>query len=77
MKKKNVLLNLIVSLSSQVITLIFGLVLPRLILLAWGSEYNGLLSSVTNIFRYLTLLEVGFNTATLQALYKSIGQNDI
>ncbi len=76
MQKKSVILNLIVSTITQVITLILGLILPRLILLTWGSEYNGLLSSVTNILRYLSLLEAGFNTATLQALYKTVGQND-
>ena len=76
MKKKNVVYNLIISMITQLITLILGLVLPRLILLTWGSEYNGLLSSVTNILRYLTLLEAGFNTATLQALYKTVAEND-
>lgn len=76
MKKKTVIENLIVSTLTQLITLILGMILPRLILLAWGSEYNGLLSSVTNILRYLSLLEAGFNTATLQALYKSVGQDD-
>lgn len=76
MKKKTVIENLIVSTLTQLITLILGMILPRLILLAWGSEYNGLLSSVTNILRYLSLLEAGFNTATLQALYKSVGQDN-
>lgn len=76
MNKKTVIQNLIVSTLTQLITLILGMILPRLILLAWGSEYNGLLSSVTNILRYLSLLEAGFNTATLQALYKSVGQDD-
>lgn len=76
MNKKTVIENLIVSTLTQLITLILGMILPRLILLAWGSEYNGLLSSVTNILRYLSLLEAGFNTATLQALYKSVGHGD-
>ena len=69
MKKKTVIENLIVSTLTQLITLILGMILPRLILLAWGSEYNGLLSSVTNILRYLSLLEAGFNTATLPVSY--------
>lgn len=71
MKKKTVIENLVVSTLTQLITLVLGMILPRLILLAWGSEYNGLLSSVTNILRYLSLLEAGFNTATLQALHKT------
>ena len=76
MKKRTVIKNLVVSTLTQLVTLILGMILPRLILLTWGSEYNGLLSSVTNILRYLSLLEAGFNTATLQALYKTVGQND-
>ena len=58
MKKKTVIENLIVSTLTQLITLILGMILPRLILLAWGSEYNGLLSSVTNILRYLSVLKI-------------------
>ena len=76
MQKKDVVINLVVSAVTQIITLALGLVLPRLILLTWGSEYNGLLSSVTNIMSYLALLEAGLNTAMLQALYKTVGQND-
>lgn len=73
---KNVIKNVLISTLVQVITLVMGMILPKLILITWGSEYNGLLSSVTSIMGYLTLLEAGFNTSTLQALYKSLGQND-
>ena len=62
MNKKTVIQNLIVATLTQLITLILGMILPRLILIAWGSEYNGLLSSVTNILiqlhykRYIRVL---------------------
>lgn len=76
-KSKKVLLNLEISIISQLCTLILGLILPRLILLSWGSEYNGLINSVNNIMRYLALLEAGISTSVVQALYKSLGnQND-
>lgn len=75
-KKKKVVSNLIISTISQLITLTLGLILPRIILTNWGSEYNGLINSVTTIMRYFALLEAGINTSTLQALYKSIGTND-
>ena len=76
MQRKNIYLNLIVSFITQLITLLLGMIVPRLVLITWGSEYNGLLSSVTNILRYLSLLEAGFNTSTLQALYKAIAKED-
>ena len=77
MKKKQVFINLIVSTATEIVTLVLGLVLPRLILVSWGSEYNGLLSSVTNILRYMALLEAGFRTSAIQALYKTIGEEDL
>ena len=75
-KKKRVATNILVSTLSQVITLALGMILPRLILTNWGSEYNGLINSITSIMRYLALLEAGISTSTLQALYKSLGQDD-
>ena len=74
--KKKVVLNLIISTASQVITLALGLILPRVILVHWGSEYNGLINSVITIMRYLAILEAGVSTSTLQALYKTIGEKD-
>ena len=57
---------------NQILTLAFGLFLPRLILLNYGSEVNGLLQTVNQVFVYFALLEAGVGTATLQALYKHV-----
>lgn len=74
--QKKVITNVIVSSGSQLITFALGIILPRIILVNWGSEYNGLLNSVATIMRYLSLLEAGMNTSTLQALYKSFSKKD-
>ena len=76
MKKKKLVLNITISIISQIITLALGLLLPRIILTVWGSEYNGLLNSVTTIMRYLTILEAGISASTLQSLYKYVSTND-
>jgi len=75
-KKRFVLKNLFVATATQLITLALGFILPRVILTRWGSEYNGLINSVTTVMRYLALLEAGINTSTLQALYKPIAEQD-
>ena len=75
-KRKKVIFNVIVSLLTQIITLGLGFLVPRIILLNWGSEYNGFVNSVNNIMKYMTLLEAGISTATVQAFYKSIGHKD-
>ena len=53
-----------------------GLIIPRLIIANYGSEANGLLSSVNNIFTYIALIEAGIGTAAAQGLYKPISEND-
>ena len=53
-----------------------GIILPRLILLSFGSEVNGLLSTATQIFVYIGLLEAGIGNASLNALYKPISNSD-
>ncbi len=62
--------NIIFGILGQVVTLVLGLVLPRLRIVSFGSEVNGLLSSVNQIYTYLALLEAGVGSATIQALYR-------
>lgn len=69
--------NLIFGFSSEILAILLGIVIPKLTLTSYGSEINGLLSSVTQIYSYITLLEAGIGTATLQALYKTLGKKDV
>ena len=68
--------NLISSLLYQVVLLSLSFLLPRLYLENFGSEVNGVLSTIKQIFVYLLLLEAGVGLATTQALYKRIGEKD-
>lgn len=61
---------------SQVVTLGIGIILPRLLIVSYGSEVNGLLSSIKQVFVYVSLLEAGIGTAALQALYAPIAHGD-
>ena len=62
---------------AQSITIAMGIIIPRLVLVNLGSEANGLLSSISNVLTYMTLLEAGVGSATLQALYKPIAEKNI
>lgn len=68
--------NVAFGLLNQFITIAFGLILPRMFIMSYGSEVNGLISSVNQLFVYVALLEAGIGTASLQALYKTIADND-
>lgn len=76
MKKKKIVYNFLVGILGQIITILLGLILPKFFITSFGSEVNGLVASVTQIYVYVNLLEAGVGTATLQALYKPIALND-
>lgn len=67
---------LIVGIISQAVTLALGIILPRLLIGGFGSEINGLLASIKQIFVYVALLEAGVGTAALQAMYAPIANGD-
>ncbi len=68
--------NLMSGLLYQVVILAIAFILPRLYLENFGSEVNGVLSTIKQIFTYLCLLEAGAGLATTQALYKPVAEND-
>lgn len=54
-----------------------GLILPRYLLLYFGSDYNGVVSSITQFLNFITVLQFGIAGATRFALYKVLADNDI
>ena len=66
--------NIFYGILAQSITIILGIIIPRLVLVNLGSEANGLLNSVSSVLAYMSLLEAGVGTATLQALYKPVSE---
>lgn len=75
--KSKIKYNLVFNLLSQLIILFLGILLPRLVLVSYGSEVNGLLNTVSQIFVYVGLLEAGIGNASVNALYKPIVERNI
>lgn len=69
MENRKSLYNTFVSVLSQTIILSLGLIVPRIILVNYGSDTNGLTSTITQIFTYVALLEAGIGQATRNALF--------
>ena len=69
-------INLFVSLLSQAIILILGLIVPRIVLVNYGSDTNGLTSTISQVFTYLALLEAGISLSARNAFYKPIKENN-
>ncbi|MDT2712388.1 lipopolysaccharide biosynthesis protein [Enterococcus dongliensis] len=79
-KKKNRLfllkLNTITAIVYQLINIIYGLVLPNLYLNYYGSEINGLVSSITQYLGMISFCELGVGAVVQSALYKPLAVND-
>lgn len=76
MNKSKILKNIIVSFGGQLLIIILGIIIPRIMIVSYGSDLNGLVSTITQIFTYMALLEAGVSQAAKNALYKPIAEND-
>ena len=68
--------NLVWGFLGQFLILATSIILPRFILVSFGSEINGVVSTITQIFTYIALLEAGIGNASLNRLYKNLAEND-
>lgn len=64
------------SLLLQLVTVISGFILPRLILERYGSEVNGLTQSIKQFLGIITFLELGVGQVIQSNLYKPLAQRD-
>ena len=76
MRSKRAIRNIVITMLYQVVVVICGLIVPRLILDAFGSSYNGVTSSIRQFLTYVALLKGGIDNVTRSALYKPIAEHD-
>lgn len=68
--------NTMSSLIYQITAIISGFIVPRLILQSYGSEVNGLISSIMQFLSFIVFLEMGVGAVVQQALYKPVAEKD-
>lgn len=73
---KKIIKNLIYGFGGQLLTLAMSIILPRIILISFGSEVNGITATITQIFTYIALLEAGIGNTSQNCLYKNIAEKD-
>ena len=69
-------LNIIFSVLLRFVSAVVGLVLPRMILVHYGSEANGMMQAINQILSYAVLFEFGIGGVILAAFYKPLADND-
>ena len=60
----------------RILAIVISIIIPKLYIDNYGSDFNGLLNSLNGIFVYLNLLEAGIGSASIQALYKPITEKN-
>ena len=75
-KKKATFLNMILGLAYQIVTALFGFILPHMLLNVYGAELHGYTSTVESIMSYISLITAGLSPAAVQALYEPLAKKD-
>ena len=75
-RMQKAVLNILSTAILEIITVISGLILPRLVLTNYGSAYNGIISSITQFLSLVSILRLGVAGATRVALYRTLANND-
>ena len=75
-RRKKLLLNTGAGFLKQIITILCGFVLPRYLLVYYGSSVNGLITSITSYLSFISLMDMGVGAVVQANLYKPLAQKD-
>jgi len=75
-RTKALKLNTAASLMSELVVLVTGIILPRLVLVGFGSSSNGLVGSISQFLGFSAVLRAGMGGAVRAALYKPLAEDD-
>lgn len=68
--------NTISAIVCQIITVVYGMILPAFYLRYYGSEVNGMVASITQFLGLITFCEAGIGAIIQTALYKPLSQKN-
>lgn len=75
-RKRSFLLNTVSSISYEVVFLIVGFILPKLFIIFYGSEVNGLVNSITNFLGLVALADLGIGAVVSANYYKPLASKN-
>ena len=68
--------NIAASVIYQITAAVCSLILPRYILLSFGSDVNGILQSISQLLNYTVIMECGIGGLIMAAFYKPLADGD-
>lgn len=76
MRSKNALKNLVFYLVYEISLFAVGIIFPRFIIMIYGSEVNGLTSTINKILTLINLIQAGAVGAAIYQMYEPVARND-
>lgn len=76
LKNKVTLINILSNIFLQIVNIITWFIIPKIILVYFGSNVNGLVSSITQFLSYISLVEGGLSGVVIARLYKPLIDKD-
>ena len=76
MREKRLKYTTLASLMFQIVAVVCGFVLPRLLLDSYGSSVNGLVNSIAQFLGIINFMELGVGAVVQSALYEPLAVND-
>ena len=75
-RNKKMIVNCLSGAFRQLVGIVCGFILPRLLLEYYGSGVNGLVSSISNFLGFIVFLDMGVGPVVKTALYKPLANKD-
>lgn len=75
-RSKSLKLNMVTGLFQELVSVICGLILPRIVLSYFGSTYNGIINSITNFMAFSVVFRSGLGAVTNAALFKPLAEKN-
>lgn len=69
--------NMAASVVLQAVNMLSGIIVPRIMLIYYGSEINGLVSSIVQFISYFNIVEAGLGGAVIFSLYKPLADRNV
>lgn len=76
LKNNITVINIISNIVLQLVNILSWFIIPKIILEYFGSEVNGLISSITQFLSYITLIEGGITGVVTASFYKPLVEKD-
>lgn len=76
MRSKNAAKNLLANIFYEIIVFALGIIFPKYIIIIYGSEVNGLITTITRLLSLINLIQAGAVGTAIFQMYKPVADND-